>query len=324
MSVYGYKDKLLFQDNVVRGRYNTKQGDYTGHGAITFSELFDGKFAQDAHITIAGTKFAGDDQPDFTSFNMCSARGPTFPTQNLVVFDKSNVGGAKINNCPMAKAGLWPAVDDNSVYGCPDPSFILPGTCGCDSCYIKWDDKGKNGYGWYCYDKNGLVTSDGDGSKVTQWFPDMYKTGQQTWKNYEDACIHIKCDRVTYDSWANMWKCVGDLRGAAALKQNDFAILAREAGHLTTSNYNGPLFDSTKGGNFWYDSGKKQMCWDSKLVVGASTVCYDYDYDSLKPDFKMYQPGNPNYYKVSIDKKSNSLQFWCLVGGTTHTFASDC
>ena len=58
---------------------------------------------------------------------------------------------------------------------------------------------------------------------------------------------------------------------------------------------------------------------------GASgTVCYDYDYEGLKPDFKMYQQGNPNYYKVFIDPGSNSLQFWCLVGGTTDKFASDC
>ena len=47
-------------------------------------------------------------------------------------------------------------------------------------------------------------------------------------------------------------------------------------------------------------------------------------YEGLKPDFKMYQQGNPNYYKVFIDPGSNSLQFYCLVGGTTDKFASDC
>ena len=99
--------------------------------------------------------------------------------------------------------------------------------------------------------------------------------------------------------------------------------MAREAGHLKTSNYDGDLFDSNKGGNFWYDSGTNQMCWDSKFD-GASKTCYDYDYEGLKPDFKMYQKGNPNYYKVFIDPGSNSLQFYCLVGGTTDKFASDC
>ena len=120
-----------------------------------------------------------------------------------------------------------------------------------------------------------------------------------------------------------MWVCVDDMPGAAALNLNDLAILAREAGHLKTSNYDGVLFDDKKGGNFWYDSGKNQLCWDSKLG-SAGTVCYDYDYEGLKPDFKMYQQGNPNYYKVFIDPGSNSLQFWCLVGGTTDKFASDC
>ena len=93
------------------------------------------------------------------------------------------------------------------------------------------------------------VTS--DGSKVTQWEPDMYKTGTKTWKNYDDACIHIKCGRVTYNSWDKFWTCVDDMPGAAALNLNDLAILAREAGHLKTSNYDGDLFDSKKGGNFY-------------------------------------------------------------------------
>ena len=46
-------------------------------------------------------------------------------------------------------------------------------------------------------------------------------------RNY-DARIHIKCGRVTYNSWDKM--CLGRQGPGGALNLNDLAILAREAG----------------------------------------------------------------------------------------------
>ena len=45
-----------------RGPFNVEQDDFFGHGAMTFSKMFEGEFGDPARVWITGTRFAGDDE----------------------------------------------------------------------------------------------------------------------------------------------------------------------------------------------------------------------------------------------------------------------
>ena len=76
------------------------------------------------------------------------------------------------------------------------------------SSYVDWKDDGPVGYGWYCFDSNGLVTKDQDGKKITKWHPDAFMTKGGKRHDYDPSCIHLACpDKKNVDWNGNTWYC---------------------------------------------------------------------------------------------------------------------
>ena len=129
---------------------------------------------------------------------------------NYVPFNKNMVNGLVLNNCPMN----WlkdsdPINDRNSDgYGAPDPSFITPGLNDKNGEYVDWADDGPAGYGWYKHDSGGnLMWQDQYGNKITDWYPDMFKTKDGNWHDYDPSCIHLACDQKNIIWNDSTWYC---------------------------------------------------------------------------------------------------------------------
>ena len=334
VATYGVRDRLVISGNVCRGHFNIHDKKHS-HGGIMFSPVFCGGGNGPGHGGSSFEKCKNEDMypgtPAITvtgtTFFKYDEKGPVKPGKEVGHFpgdtwqtcgarDADNWGGpyaggkfpaARINNCVMSSGG-WPS--DSGHYGCADPSFIL-NSCGD----VQWSDGGAEGYGWYCFNGGGGETyTDIENGKSVTYAPDMYKSDK--WHKYADSCIHLSCNLPAYDSWAKMWRCIDDM-DAASMYARDLAVAASRRGHLNTIDFSGDLFDSTKGGYFKFDASKGkqgQFCWDSKYDA-TGELCYDYDY-TLNPDVKMWNKNRNGYYKISVDKDSQSLQFYCMESGS--------
>ena len=63
-------------------------------------------------------------------------------------------------------------------------------------------------YGWYKHDSGGnLLYKDQDGNKITDWYPDMFKTKDGNWHEYDPSCIHLACDQNNIEWNGSTWYC---------------------------------------------------------------------------------------------------------------------
>ena len=53
-----------------------------------------------------------------------------------------------------------------------------------------------------------IVEKDQYGTKITEWWPDMFKTKDGSWTNYDPSCIHLACpDKSNVDWNGYTWYC---------------------------------------------------------------------------------------------------------------------
>ena len=48
---------------------------------------------------------------------------------------------------------------------------------------------------------------DKDGNKITDWYPDMFKTKDGNWHDYDPSCIHLGCDKDRVEWNGYTWTC---------------------------------------------------------------------------------------------------------------------
>ena len=55
---------------------------------------------------------------------------------------------------------------------------------------------------------NNLMWQDKDGNKITDWYPDMFKTKDGNWHDYDPSCIHVACPDKSNIIWNDYtWYC---------------------------------------------------------------------------------------------------------------------
>ena len=102
---------------------------------------------------------------------------------NYVPFNKNMVNGLVLNNCPMN----W--LKDS------DPI----------------NDRNSDGYGAKHDSGGNLMWQDQYGNKITDWYPDMFKTKDgncKNWCDYDPSCIHVACPDKSNIIWNDYtWYC---------------------------------------------------------------------------------------------------------------------